>query len=49
MSAAPAEAKKKALEFACVTETVVIKANFDKTGAPVTGRTGRRLTMLLTS
>jgi outer membrane usher protein len=34
--AAPAEATKKMLESAAFTETVVIKANFDKKGIPVT-------------
>ncbi|HUI67350.1 MAG TPA: fimbria/pilus outer membrane usher protein [Nitrospirota bacterium] len=43
VSAAPAEAKKKIPESAAVTETVVIKANFDKKGAPVTSKDRKAL------
>jgi outer membrane usher protein len=43
VSAAPAEAKKKTPESAALTETVVIKANFDKKGAPVTSRDKKTL------
>ena len=41
--AAPAEVKKKIPESAAVTETVVIKANFDKTGVPVTSKDRKAL------
>jgi outer membrane usher protein len=43
VSAAPAEVKKKAPESAAVTETVVIKANFDKKGVPVTSKDRKAL------
>jgi outer membrane protein OmpA-like peptidoglycan-associated protein len=43
VSAAPAEAKKKTPEPAAVTETVVIKANFDKKGVPVTSKDRKAL------
>ncbi len=39
--AAPAEPQQKASDSGAVAETVVIKASFDKTGAPATGQ-GRR-------